>query len=151
MRNISNKSCWRKSNTRFIFVTFLRQSLSLCDSVENNIVERYSSQMTVWRMRIACRYLRLQNPHSEYVMHIAFPLNNGCTNAFWCFVIRPLPALFTFYSLCSDKWNAAHKNPTPVYPYIPVFWSRGTSHECDHRGSVRKVVLTLPSVKAFVW
>jgi hypothetical protein len=34
----------------------------------------YRPQMIIWRMRIARRILKARNTHSEYVMLIAFPL-----------------------------------------------------------------------------
>jgi hypothetical protein len=39
-----------------------------------NIVQRCRPQMTVWRMRIACRIPKATNILSEYVIRIAFPL-----------------------------------------------------------------------------
>jgi hypothetical protein len=39
-----------------------------------NLVERGSSQMAIWRMRIACRIPKATNTHSERVRLIAFPL-----------------------------------------------------------------------------
>ena len=37
-----------------------------------NIVEPYSPQMTIWRMRIACWLPTAANTHSEYIILIAF-------------------------------------------------------------------------------
>jgi hypothetical protein len=39
-----------------------------------NIVERGRSQMTIWLMRIACWIPEATNTQSEYVIVIAFPL-----------------------------------------------------------------------------
>jgi len=39
-----------------------------------NIVERGRPQMTKWRMRIACWTPKATNPHLEYVILIAFPV-----------------------------------------------------------------------------
>jgi len=39
-----------------------------------NIVERGRPQMTIWRMRIACRVTEAANTHSACVTLIAFPL-----------------------------------------------------------------------------
>ena len=39
-----------------------------------NTVEPDRQQMTLWRMRIACRIAKATNTHSEYVIIIAFPL-----------------------------------------------------------------------------
>ena len=39
-----------------------------------NLAERGRPQMAIWRMRIACRILKATNTHSEYVIPIAFPL-----------------------------------------------------------------------------
>ena len=49
-----------------------RKSFRLWDSVEN-IVKAGRPQMTIWRLRIAAEYVRLQT-HSEYVILVAFPL-----------------------------------------------------------------------------
>jgi hypothetical protein len=39
-----------------------------------NIVERGRAQMAIWRMRIACWVTMATDTHSEYVILIAFPL-----------------------------------------------------------------------------
>ena len=39
-----------------------------------NIAEPYSSQITMWHMRIACWMRKATNTHSEYVILTAFPL-----------------------------------------------------------------------------
>jgi len=39
-----------------------------------NIVERDRPQMTIWRMRIACWIPKATNTQLEYVIFIAFPL-----------------------------------------------------------------------------
>jgi len=39
-----------------------------------NIVETGGLQMTIWRIRIACWMPRATNTYSEYVIHIALPL-----------------------------------------------------------------------------
>ena len=38
------------------------------------MVQRGRPQMTIWRMRIACWIPKDTNTHSEYVIRIAFPL-----------------------------------------------------------------------------
>ena len=38
------------------------------------IVELGSTQMTIWRMRIACWIPKATDTHSEYVIVMAFPL-----------------------------------------------------------------------------
>ena len=42
-------------------------------------------------MRIACWTPKATNTHSEYVMLIAFPLQQGFLNALRCYMIRMLP------------------------------------------------------------
>ena len=39
-----------------------------------NTVQPDRPQMTIWRMRIACRITEATKTHSEYVIRIAFPL-----------------------------------------------------------------------------
>jgi len=58
---------WSKTFSPPKFLPFMRQ----CGK---NIVERGRPQMTVWRMRIACWLPKDTNTHSEYVILIAFPL-----------------------------------------------------------------------------
>ena len=41
---------------------------------EKNIVQRDRPQMTIWRMRIACRIPKAIDTYSEYVILTAFPL-----------------------------------------------------------------------------
>ena len=59
-----------------------------------NIVESGRTQMTIWRMRIACWMLRATNTHSQYVTRIAFPRQHFCTKESEICVIRMLPVLF---------------------------------------------------------
>jgi len=41
---------------------------------EKNIVEQDGTQMTIWRMCFACWITKATNTHSEYVIVVAFPL-----------------------------------------------------------------------------
>jgi hypothetical protein len=52
---------------------FFRKSCRLWDNVEK-VVERGRSQMTIWRMRVAGWIPKATNTHSQYVIFIAFPL-----------------------------------------------------------------------------
>jgi len=54
-------------------VTFLPQNRAAYETVWENIVELNRSQMTIWRMRIACRIPKATNTYSKYVIIIAFP------------------------------------------------------------------------------
>jgi hypothetical protein len=72
---------------------FFRKSCPSWDNVEKIIVELCNTQMTVRRMRIACRIPKATNTHSEYVILIAFNCNSGCTNAPQCYVTRTLQAM----------------------------------------------------------
>jgi hypothetical protein len=50
------------------------ENRAVCVTMWGNIVEPEKPQMTVWRMRIACWTTKSINTHSEYVIHIALPL-----------------------------------------------------------------------------
>jgi hypothetical protein len=39
-----------------------------------NIIERDRLRMTIWRLRIACWVTKATNTHAQYVILIAFPL-----------------------------------------------------------------------------
>jgi len=52
-----------------------------------NIAKRGWPQLTTWRMRIACWMPKTTNTHSEYVIHIAFSLQqwlHGGTSLLRC-------------------------------------------------------------------
>ena len=42
--------------------------------MEKNTVERGRAQMTIWRIPIACWINKATHTHSQYVIFIAFPL-----------------------------------------------------------------------------
>jgi len=58
------------------------------------MVEPESSQMTIWRLRIACWIPKVANTHSNYVTIIAFPLQQWVQNAPQYYVIL---ILFVFF------------------------------------------------------
>jgi len=76
MRNISDKSCRDKRNTLFVRSDFFSESPTVYETMWKNIVERDRSQMTIWRMRVACWMPNAKNTHSEYAILIDFPLQN---------------------------------------------------------------------------
>jgi len=62
-----------QTNLIFSIYFFLQSCLSR-DNVEKNIVQLGRPQMTIWRVRIAYWIPKATNTYSEYVMLIAFPL-----------------------------------------------------------------------------
>jgi hypothetical protein len=73
MRNVSNKSCREYQNTHFksnnFFFNHTVYAIMLKNSVQPN-----RPQMTIRRMHIACWITKATDIHSEYVICIAFPL-----------------------------------------------------------------------------
>ena len=63
-----------------------------------NIVERDRPHVTIRRMYISWWIPKATNTHPQHVIHIAFPLSNGCPNEPQCYVIRTLPVLFGFHN-----------------------------------------------------
>jgi hypothetical protein len=72
MRNVSDKSCRENQNTNFKLIFFLNRTVY--ERVCENIVERCRTQMTIWRVRVACWIPKATDTHSEYVILITFPL-----------------------------------------------------------------------------
>jgi len=54
MTNVSDKSCRENRNTHFVFSNLFK-SQAVCEAMWINTVEPDRPQMTIWRMRIACR------------------------------------------------------------------------------------------------
>jgi hypothetical protein len=76
MRTVSDKSCRKSQNTHFMFNNFFSppENPAVCEIKCKNIVERGKPQMKTWRMRIAWWIHKATHTHSEYVILIAFPL-----------------------------------------------------------------------------
>jgi hypothetical protein len=56
-----------------------------------NIIERGRAQMAIWRVSVAGWVSKTANTHSEYVLHIVFPLRQWLQEGA---PIRTLPVLF---------------------------------------------------------
>jgi hypothetical protein len=67
IKNISGKGC--RENR--LYAQYAR---AVYEIMWNNTAERDKSQMTIWRRRIACWIPKATNTDSEYVIFIAFPL-----------------------------------------------------------------------------
>jgi hypothetical protein len=70
MRNVSDKVA--KKPKTYILVFFLNRDV--CGIMRRNIVEPGRPQMTIRRTRIACWIPKPTKTHSDYVIIIAFPL-----------------------------------------------------------------------------
>jgi hypothetical protein len=55
-------------------VMLFSENRAVYEIMWKNMVERGRPQMTIWRMHIACCITKATNTHSQYVMLIAFPL-----------------------------------------------------------------------------
>jgi hypothetical protein len=75
IRNVSDKHCRENQNTHFMFKTFFPKIVLLKDNVEKyGIAGQATNENTIWRMRIACWITKATDIHSEYVIIIAFTL-----------------------------------------------------------------------------
>jgi len=92
MRNVSGKTCRENKNTHLMFNDFF-ENRSIYQIMWKNIVEPERPQMTIWHMRIACWMPKATNTHSQYVLLIAFPLQQWLHEP-RCYVIRTLSVLF---------------------------------------------------------
>ena len=80
VRNVSDKSCKENRNAHFIFnnshppPTPPKKKIVLFMRYVENVVEPDRSQMTIWRMPIACWITEAVNTHLQYVILTAFAL-----------------------------------------------------------------------------
>ena len=63
-----------KTHTLCSILFFFFENRVLYEIMWKSIVQPDEPQMTMWRMRCACRILKATNTRSEYVICIAFPL-----------------------------------------------------------------------------
>jgi hypothetical protein len=73
MRNVSDKSC-REIETHFLTNNHVSENLAVYEIMWKYTEEPNKPQVTLWRMRIACWIPKATNTRSEYVILIAFPL-----------------------------------------------------------------------------
>ena len=73
MRNVSDKLVEKIKTHILCSVTFFPPR-KLYEMTWKIILERGRPQMTIWRMRIEFWITKAKNTHSEYVILIAFPL-----------------------------------------------------------------------------
>ena len=121
MRNVSVKSFKENQNTFYGFYNFLLVIFiylfyiyiyiyinhAIYEIMWRNIVERNSSQMTIWHMRITCCIHTSADTYLKYLLIIAFHCSNSWTNALQCYVIRTLPlSLYTI--MVPTKWTKVH-------------------------------------------
>jgi hypothetical protein len=111
MRNVSHKSCRKNQNTHFVFSDFFFfENRAVYEIMWKNIVERGRAQMAIWHMRIACWIPKATNTHSEYVIHIAVPLQH------WLHV-RALTLRHTYSTvhwLCCSVFQFSSHQPISV-------------------------------------
>ena len=80
---------------------FFLENLAIYEKMWKNIVERGRPQMTIWQMRIACWIPKATNTHSQYVIVIAFPLQQwlrerASTLRYTCIACLVLCSLFNY-------------------------------------------------------
>jgi len=74
MRNISYKFVDEIKTHILCSTYFFFRKWCLCEIKWKNIIQPDRPQMTMWLMRIACWITKATNTHSQYVILIAFPL-----------------------------------------------------------------------------
>ena len=93
-----------------------------------NIVEPDRPQMTVWSVRITCRVPKGKNTHSEYVILIAFILQQWLNEGALSYVLCILPLLVRITVYCCIY------SPRFVFVYVYyqlVLFNAGNLSYCD--------------------
>jgi len=73
-RNVSHNICRANQNTHFMLRTIFKKSRAVYEITLKNTVEQDRPPMTIRRMRISCRMPKATDTHSQYIILIAFPL-----------------------------------------------------------------------------
>jgi hypothetical protein len=74
MRNVSDEVVEKIKTHIFVLLNFFPENRAIYEIMWKYIVEPDRPQMTIWRMRIACWIPKAADTHSEYVIPVAFPL-----------------------------------------------------------------------------
>ena len=70
--------------------------------MEKKVVERGRLQLTIWRMRIACCIPKATDTHSEYLILIAFPLQQWLDDRTWMLRHTYLHCLHCYELYCYE-------------------------------------------------
>jgi hypothetical protein len=82
IRNASEKRSWKNQNTYFMKNNFILQSRAVYQIKWKNIVEPDIPQTTIWCIGIACWIPKATNSHSDFVVLIAFQLQQWLHESF---------------------------------------------------------------------
>jgi len=74
MRNVSDKSCRENQNTHLVFSNFFRKSCLLCENVEKYCRAGQATDDIMAHAHFVLDTEGYKYTHSEYVILIAFPL-----------------------------------------------------------------------------
>ena len=100
MRNAAYKSCRVNKNTHFMFSNIFPKIVPW-DNVEKYCTAQRATDANIMRrMRFACRITKLTDTHSEYVMLIAFPLQQWLHEHTSVFRYMYIACLVRFASPC---------------------------------------------------
>jgi hypothetical protein len=116
MKNVSETRCRQNQNTYFMSKKFSYWNRAVWRTMWKNTVEPNGPQMTIRRMRIVCRTPNATNTKSQYVILIAFPLQEQLhdrtsmlrnTDTAW-HVITETGVLSVWYELTMKKQFTKH-------------------------------------------
>ena len=98
MRNVSDKSGREDQNTHFMFNNFLfSKNHTVYKKMWRITLERVKLRKKIWCTRIACWLPKATDTHSEYVMLIAFPLQQWLRERAWMIRYNYIACLVWFY------------------------------------------------------
>jgi len=73
MRNVSDESCKKNQNTRFVFGNVFFEKCVFSEKMWKNFAERHRSRMTIGSCALHAGYLIYKHTNSGCVILIAFP------------------------------------------------------------------------------
>ena len=104
-----------------IYIFFPPESRVVYEKLWKNFVEPGRPQMTIWRMRIACWIPEVTNTHSQYVILIAFPLQQWLQKR--ASILRhtcsTLPVLLELLPFVSARW-VIHYPRRPIWISVDI-------------------------------
>jgi hypothetical protein len=95
IKNISDETCRENQSTHFTFSNFSFENRAICEIIWKNVIVPARPQVIVWLIRIACWIPKATNEPSDYVILIAFPLQQLLHEraSVLCYRLRTLPVL----------------------------------------------------------
>jgi len=138
MRNVSDENCREKQKHPF---SFLKKSWCFFDIKWKKIFTADRPQITTWRMRISFWIRKATNMHSEYVIRIAFPLQQWLRERASLLSYTYIACLVPYFLQSRSKLDGVFMKTAFYVSHLPRAFRPNNSPTVAFRAIIRVPIL----------